>query len=143
MLPIKVADASLKGNKLYLCANDRVVVDLDLDKEIVDLDKKIFDDKGFYYVSVLTGDYLDNHVDMNRASFDFSDSKEDEDISIDEITSHVRVEMEEFLKEYLDEYQEKFQTQFGKISEANKAALAEYVAHKRIILDLLKKGIRL
>ena len=41
--------------------------------------------------------------------------------------------------ENLDEYQEKFQTQFEKISEVNKAALAEYVAHRRIILDLLKK----
>lgn len=221
LLHIKVEDTSLKGNKLYLCANDRVVMDLDLDKEIVDLDKKIFDDKGFYYVGVLTGDYLDKHVDMNRASFDISDSKEDEDISIDEITNHVKVEIEEFLKEYLDEvrkekeeyirkyisnnapqfmhllkympdsiqkikpglteekldeelyrikrkfdlnlrkenkeiikvmdvgaenldeYQEKFQTQFEKISEANKAALAEYVAHRRIILDLLKKGIHL
>ena len=79
MLHIKVADASLKGNKLYLCANDRVVMDLD----------------------------LDNHVDMNRASFDISDSKEDEDTSIDEITSRVRVEIEEFLKEYLDEVRKK------------------------------------
>lgn len=221
LLHIKVEDSSLKGNKLYLCANDRVVLELDLDKEVVDLDKKIFDEKGFYYVGVLTGGYLDKHVDMNRASFDISENKEDEDVSIQEITDCVRAEIEEYLKEYLnevreqkdehirkyivdnapqfmhllkympdsikkikpglsdekldeelykikrkfdlnlrtenreiikamdvgaerlDEYQDKFQEQFEKISEANKAALAEYVAHRRIILDLLKKGVHL
>ena len=41
--------------------------------------------------------------------------------------------------EKLDEYQERFQKQVEKISEVNKAALAEYVAHRRIILDLLKR----
>lgn len=41
-----------------------------------------------------------------------------------------------------DSYQEKFQKQFAKISEANKASLAEYVAHRKIILELLKKGIQ-
>lgn len=221
LLHIKVEDASLKGNKLYLCANDRVVIELDLDKEIVDLDKKIFDEKGFYYVGVLTGEYLDKHVDINRASFDILENKEDDDISIDEITEQVKIEIEEFLKDYLSEvkkqkkeyirnyivnnapqfmhllkympdsvgnikpglsderldeelykikrkfdlnlkkenkeiikamdvgvenlaaYQDKFQIQFEKISEANKAALAEYVAHRRVILDLLKKGIHL
>ena len=221
LLHIKVEDASLKGNKLYLCANDRVVIDLDLDKEIVDLDKKIFDEKGFFYVGVLTGEYLDKHVDMNRASFDISENKEDEEISLEEITEQVKSEIEVFLKDYLCEvkkqkdeyirnyivnnapqfmhllkympasignikpglsdekldeelykikrkfdlnlkkenkeiikamdvgvenlvaYQEKFQVQFEKISEANKAALAEYVAHRRVILDLLKKGIYL
>lgn len=39
----------------------------------------------------------------------------------------------------LDSYQEKFQKQFAKISEANKASLAEYVAHRKVILELLKK----
>ena len=41
--------------------------------------------------------------------------------------------------EKLDEYQERFQKQVEKISEVNKAALAEYVTHRRIILDLLKR----
>lgn len=43
--------------------------------------------------------------------------------------------------ENLDAYKEKWQTQIEKISDANKAALSEYVSHRRIILDLLKKGI--
>ena len=41
----------------------------------------------------------------------------------------------------LDSYQEKFANQFAKISEANKSSLAEYVAHRKVVLELLKKGI--
>ena len=36
----------------------------------------------------------------------------------------------------------KFANQFAKISEANKSSLAEYVAHRKVVLELLKKGIR-
>ena len=42
----------------------------------------------------------------------------------------------------LDSYLEKFANQFAKISEANKSSLAEYVAHRKVVLELLKKGIR-
>ncbi len=42
----------------------------------------------------------------------------------------------------LDEYADRFKSQIERISEANKAALAEYVAHRKIILELLKQGIR-
>lgn len=41
----------------------------------------------------------------------------------------------------MDSYQEKFANQFAKISEANKSSLAEYVAHRKVVLELLK-GIR-
>ena len=41
-----------------------------------------------------------------------------------------------------DTYQEEFRRQVERISDANKAVLAEYVAHRRIILELLKQGIR-
>ena len=43
--------------------------------------------------------------------------------------------------ENMEIYKEKFRVQIEKISEANKAALAEYVAHRKVILELLKKGI--
>lgn len=45
--------------------------------------------------------------------------------------------------ENLAEYKDKFETQFQKISEANMAALAEYVAHRKVVLELLKKGINI
>lgn len=221
LLNAKVEDASIGGSKLFLCANDRMVKEVDLDKQIIDLDKNIFEDKGYYYVGILSGTFLDDNVDMNRTSFDISDNKEDEEISMEDIVSNAKEQVEVYLSDYLNEvrenkderikkyifsnapqfghllkympeaikmikptlsdnrldeelykikrrfdlelkktnkeimdridvgadnlgeYQEKFQEQFERISEANKAALAEYVAHRKIILELLKKGIKL
>ncbi len=40
------------------------------------------------------------------------------------------------------DYDERFRQQISKISDSNRAALAEYVAHRKIILNLLESGIR-
>lgn len=39
-------------------------------------------------------------------------------------------------------YEERFKKQIEKISDSHKVALAEYVAHRKVIIELLKKGIR-
>lgn len=194
---------------------------INLEKEIVDLDKNLFSAKGYYYAGILSGKFLDENVGTNRTSFDISDTAEDEsEISMDDIISNVAQNVQIYLSDYLsevkgkkeervrtyikdeapqyghllkymredveaikpylpdsklddelykikrkfdnqlkkdnldiiktlevgatslDSYQEKFQKQFAKISEANKASLAEYVAHRKVILELLKKGIQ-
>ena len=221
LLHTQLQDATLGGSKLFLFANNRMVKDIDLNKEIIDLDKNIFDDKGYYYVGILSGKFLDDNVDMNRTSFDISENKEDEEISMEDIVQIAKTKVEGYLSEYLNdvrknkkeyirryvydkapqfrhlltfmpdsidrikpglsenkldeelykikrkfdselkktneeilkkidvgvdnlaEYKEKFEIQFQKISEANKAALAEYVAHRKVVLELLKKGINL
>lgn len=217
----KIADSSIGGSKIYLYANERMVQPIDLDKVMVDLDKNIYDDKGYYYVGILTGKYLDDNVEMNRTSFDISDTSGEDDISMDDIVAKAKEQVEEYLKDYLAEvrakkdarirkyitnnapqfghllkympesikaikptlsdakldeelyrikrkfdvelkkenqdildkmevgvadlaaYEEKFKAQFEKISEANKSALAEYVYHRKIILEMLRKGINI
>lgn len=219
LLHTEVEDASLGSSKLYLFANDRMVREIDLEKGIIDLDKNLYKEKGFYYVGVLSGTYLDNNVGTNRTSFDIPDTTDDDELSMKEIVSAVTESVQGYLSEYLDEvrvkkderirryirneapqfghlikympeaiaaikpnlveakldeelykikrrfdadlkrenqeilktidvgaenmeiYKEKFRVQIEKISEANKAALAEYVAHRKVILELLKKGI--
>ncbi len=220
LLNVKMEEASLNGSKLFLCANNRVVDEKELDKVIVDLDKQIFDKHQFYYVGVLTSEYLDNNVDMNRSSFNIPDKGSDLacDISLDQIMEMSCSKIEEYLKEYLDpikeekqrrirryvtdeapqfrhlltympeeiskikpnlsddklddelhqikrkfdkgvkadnikllekiekgfdsEYKQLFEKQISKISAANKAELANYVAHRKIIISLLEYGIR-
>lgn len=44
--------------------------------------------------------------------------------------------------ETLDAYAEKFKKQIEKISDSNKAALAEYVVYRKVIIELFKQGIR-
>lgn len=87
ILHTQVHDISVGGSKLFLFANDRMVKDIDLNKEILE------------------------KIDVGT--------------------------------ENLAEYKDKFETQFQKISEANMAALAEYVAHRKVVLELLKKGINI
>lgn len=220
LLNVKIEDASIDGNKLYLYANDRMVKPINLDKEIVDLDKAIYVNRGFFYVGIISGSFLDDNVDTSRTSFDISEDKEDNDISMKDIVECAKEQVENYLSEYLnevrkdkeerikkyisdqapqfghllkympeeikkikptitdsgldeelykikrkfdvelkksskeimdkidvgaesyEEYSEKLEKQFEKISDANKSALADYVAHRKIILELLKKGIK-
>lgn len=220
LLNVKIEDASIDGNKLFLYANDRMVKPINLDKEIVDLDKAIYTDRGYFYVGIISGSYLDDNVDTSRTSFDISEDNEDNDISMKDITECAKEQVENYLSEYLnevrknkeerikkfisdqapqfghllrympeeikkikpsikdsgldeelykikrkfdielkksskeimdkidvgaesyEEYSEKLEKQLEKISDANKSALADYVAHRKIILELLKKGIK-
>lgn len=222
LLNVKMEEASLNGSKLFLCANNRVVDEKELDKSIVDLDKQIFEKHQFYYVGILTCEYLDINVDMNRLSFNIPDKGTDlvSDVSLDQIMEISCNKIEEYLKEYLEpikeekqqrirkyvtdeapqfrhllkympaeiskikpnlsddrlddelhqikrkfdknvkednkklleklekgfdsdyEYNQLFEKQISKISEANKAELANYVAHRKIILNLLENGIK-
>lgn len=220
LLNIKIEDASIDGNKLFLYANDRMVKPINLDKEIVELDKAIYTNRGYFYVGIISGSYLDDNVDTSRTSFDISEDKEDNDISMKDIVECAKEQVENYLSEYLnevrknkeerikkyisdqapqfghllrympeeikkikptitdsgldeelykikrkfdvelkksskeimdkmdvgaesyEEYSAKLEEQFEKISDANKSALADYVAHRKIILELLKKGIK-
>ena len=224
LLHVKAEESTINGNKLYLCAHNRLVETKELDKYITDLDRQIFEKSGFWYVGVLRGHYLDEAVDMNRLSFNIPDGGPLDSmanmITMDQIMRAVVVEVNEFLKDYLqpiatekirritdyvthrapqfrhllkytpeaiakikpnlsedklddelhrikrefdrttakentqlldelnkgvissDEYIQKFGLQIEKINSANGAALAEYVAHRKVILDLMEFAIR-
>jgi len=61
LLHVKVTDKSFdKGNRLFLCANNRLVESEQLDRYIVDLDKQMFENDGFWYVGLLTGRFWMN-----------------------------------------------------------------------------------
>lgn len=66
---IRVGGDIINCHKLYLCANNRLVEAKDLSKLIVNLDKALCEETPFWFLGVLTSDYLDENVDMNRLSF--------------------------------------------------------------------------
>lgn len=226
LLHVKSEEPSVNGNKLYLCAHNRLVETKELDKYIVDLDRAIYEKNGFWYIGVVRSKYLDNNVDMNRLSFSIPDGGPLESmanmITMDQIMKDIVTEVKKFLKDYLEpiadskikriqdyvtncapqfrhllkfvpekiskikpnliedkdklddelyrikrafdrtvsqenqkllgdlnkgiinttEYIEKFKLQIEKLNSANGAALAEYVAHRKVILDLMKAAIR-
>lgn len=105
LLHVKAEESTINGNKLYLCAHNRLVETKELDKYITDLDRQIFEKSGFWYVGVLRGHYLDEAVDMNRLSFNIPDGGPLDSmanmITMDQIMRAVVVEVNEFLKGYL------------------------------------------
>ena len=222
LLHVKIEDESFQGNYLYLCANNRLVDRKSLEKHIVNLDKQIFERMGFWYVGVLTSKYLDQHVEMERISFDIPEKKANflNEISLETIINESRSHIERYLEKYLstimeekkthikayvtndapkyrhllkympdeisqikpnlsdekldeelsnikrafdkksrleqqellkkadsinmssEEYERYFKEEIKKISDANSAMLADYVTHRRVIIELLAKGIR-
>ena len=223
LLNIKINDRAFPHkNRLYLCANDRLVDSKDLEKSIVNLDSAIFEEEGYWYLGVLTGKYFDDNVDMNRLSFSIPQEGSILTPSIPGLDDIVRVaseEVQKYLSEYLErvekrkqeriqkyttdiapqyrhlehyvpekvaalkpglsneelddalygikrdfenrtkaecndlmkqlekgsisaeEYQKQFQETIAKVSDVNRAALAEYVVHRRIILNLFSHGL--
>ncbi|MDR0918617.1 MAG: ATP-binding protein, partial [Oscillospiraceae bacterium] len=103
LLNVRIEDKTFPGNKLFLCANNRLVDSKDLEKYVVNLDNQLFECNGFSYVGILTSDYLDSNVDMNRLSFDIptTNSSLSLTISMEEIISKSCDCVESFLKEYL------------------------------------------
>jgi len=222
LLNVKIEDKSFPGNRLYLCANNRLVDSKDLETQIVDLDGQLYEQNGFWYVGVLTSRYLDDHVDMNRLSFTIPESGTDlvGEISIESITSEAKKHIEKYLAGYLapiaeeknkfienyvttvapqfrhllkymaedvskikpklsddklddelysikrkfdknskkeqqkllkeidegeisaETYEQYFRHQFKKISDASGAMLAEYVTHRRVIIEFFVRGLR-
>lgn len=221
LLNVKIEEKSFKGNRLYLCANNRLVDSKDLEKFIIDLDKKIYERNGFWYIGVLTSNYFDDHVDMNRLSFNITESGNVlfDKITMEQIIQNTCSKIENYLEEYLfaireekirnirdyatkeapqfrhllkympeeierikpdacgdklddelygikrkfdktakiahkkllekisnevtltDDYEEFFNKEIVKISDANSAALADYVAHRRVIIELFERGL--
>lgn len=224
LLHVKAEESTINGNKLYLCAHNRLVEVKELEKYITDLDRAIYAKSGFWYVGVLSGKYLDDAVDMNRLSFNIPDGGPLESmvnmVTMDQIMRVVIGEVETFLGDYLhpiaetkmkritdyvtykapqfrhllkhmpeavsrikpnlsddklddelhrikrefdkrtaseskklledldsgrlsaSEYSERFNKQVARITSANSAALAEYVAHRKVVLDLMDYAIR-
>jgi len=221
LLHVKIEDKAFPGNRLYLCANNRLVDSKDLEKYLFDLDEQIFDRNGFWYIGVLTSNYLDDHVDLNRLSFNLPNDSGNllNEISLDDILKESCKHIGKYLCEYLipigkekmerinnyvinvapqfrhllkymperiasikpkisddaledalyeikrefdrvakkeqnellkridcsacsDDYETYLRDQIKKISDANSAVLAEYVAHRRVIIELFERGLR-
>lgn len=123
LIHVKSEDNSTNGNKLYLCAHNRLVEIKDLDKYITDLDREIYKNSKFWYIGVLKSRYLDEHVDMNRLSFNIPEEETLEsgidNITMRKIMDAVIVEVSKFLGDYLKP-----------ISENKLKRIREYVTNK-------------
>lgn len=109
-------------HELHLCANNREVRSFPLSRDIPNLQKRIIsDDRNFYYVGYLIGDYLDKTVNTNRTSFEFDEA----DTIFDGVTEKELIDVAyEYIRLYLSEDLDKIQEE--KIEQIDK-----YVRYKK------------
>lgn len=100
---------TLPSNMLYLCANNRSVSEIKLNKqEFSGLDSWLRANHDFVYVGVLTGDYLDDNVDTNRLAFTLPKSGGNLlfDASEEEIINAAQQSARKFLDIYITQARE-------------------------------------
>ena len=118
LLNIKITDRTfVKKNRLFLCANERLVYSKEVENKIVNLDSGIFDKEGYWYIGILTGKYLDDNVDMNRLSFDLPTDSSlllPDNPGLDEIEAKACEKIADFLKDYLADVEQEKQERIEK-----------------------------
>ena len=104
LLNFKIEEENFVGHELYRCAHSRVVDTKNLSSYIVDLNKNFYKHNKYWYIGVLTGEYLNDTVDMTRLSFDIPDNESTlmADISWAEIMEKVIYEIEKHLGYHLE-----------------------------------------
>ncbi len=118
----RVDNAIINAHKIYLCANNRLVDTKDLSKLIVNLDNVLNAEKPFWFLGVVTADYLDENVDMNRLSFTIPETAEDGFVPLVTINKIVTKSVD-LIEEYLSEY-------LIPIAEKKKKRIADYITAK-------------
>lgn len=95
-------------HELHLCANRREVKSYALSNYIPDMKKKLVSgEDAYYYVGYLSGQYLDEAVNIERSDFDFSDgplfgdAKESE--IVDAAVEYIRIYLNDELTKIADE----------------------------------------
>ena len=88
--------------ELHLCANSREVKSINLSKDIPNLQGKIGEEQTFYYQGYVISKYLDDRVTLNRTSFEFEGSDEDQTLFDDVYIKED--EIIEACKEYVEGY---------------------------------------
>ena len=113
------------SHELHLCANEREVRSIALDKFFPNLQRKIMDgtETGFYYCGYLTGSYLDRSVNSSRIGFDFTEEQQTE------LESNVPERKlvgaaKEFISTYLQEY-------IVEINARKEKRVNDFIAHQQ------------
>lgn len=117
---LRVDGDIIKAHKLYLCANNRLVETKDLSKSIIDLDKALGDERKFWVLGIVTSQYLDSNVDMNRLSFSIPENADDglcPIVTINKIVTMAVYRIEQYLSEFL-----------RPIAEEKKRRIVDYIS---------------
>lgn len=109
LMKMRVNGAIINSHKIYVCANNRLVETKDLSKLIINLDKALVGESQFWFLGIVTSEYLDENVDMNRLSFTIPETADDGFVRIvtmskiiSQVVELIEAELTEFLKPIAD-----------------------------------------
>jgi len=109
---LRIKDIAKGAHKLHFCADSREVYNINLKNYIPNLSSKWIDrttNEEFYYQIFMTGKYLDESVDQDRAGFIFDESSLF--TNSDEITTAAIKQIKEDIKDQLEKIEsEKFKS---------------------------------
>lgn len=131
-------------NKVLFCADSRAVIKMNLEKFVTNLDSSIYRKEHYWYVGVLTGEYLDANVDMNRISFSFPTSEGDlfpNEPTLEEIENKVAEEVSTYLQDYLSNVEKEKYNRIQKFTTEKAPQYRHLFFYARDRISLLKPGL--
>lgn len=141
---IQVGGELINNHKLYLCANNRLVDSRDLSKQIVNLDKSLGADSKFWFLGIVTSNYLDENVDMNRLSFSIPESADDgfyPIVTINKIVTESTCLIEKYLSDYLRPIAEEKKKRISSYISAQAPQYRHLLRYMPDALDSIKPGV--
>jgi hypothetical protein len=143
ILNAKIKDRTFRGNRLYLCANNRLVESKDLGKTIANLDEQLFAKYEFWYLGVVTSSYLDGHVDMNRLSFDIPEKSQTvfDSVTMDLIVVEAAQRAEIFLSKYLISIDNEKMERIKRYTENEKPQFRHLLKHMPEAVSMIKPSV--
>lgn len=140
---LKIKREGFGHNYLYFCANNRLVRAKDINDSIVNLDNKLFEKEGFWYLGVLTSAYLDSRVDYDRQSFAIEEEDDlyDSEPSINKITREAVSKIKEYLSSYLAKTNEEKIERINQYVQTSAPEYRHLLNYKQNAIAKIKPGI--
>jgi hypothetical protein len=135
-----------RNHQAHICGNDRAVESLNLGKRIPDLNAVLVDEdnKAFKYAACVTGEYLDDHVNVERVGFNIPRQAADifeEEISMDRIEGEIIREVKHFLDPYLEPVREEKAEYINRIVETKYPQYRSTIKNMPEALDRIAPGL--
>ena len=140
-------DQGAVSHELHLCANNREVKSIDLYRKIPNLEKgkKLpTADGDVYYVGYLTGEYLDESINVERSEFEFEDLPlmgDDRGASEEEIVDATVEMIKVFLKDDLDKVGDEKRKQIDRLVQATRPQYRLLLNKRPKVYDDIPSGL--
>lgn len=135
------------SHELHLCANSREVKSIELSKKIPNLEKgrKLpTKDGDVYYVGYLTGDYLDENINVERSEFEFEDYPilgDNKPAGEQEIIDAAVETIQTFLKDDLNTVGDKKKNQIDRIVQSTHPQYRLLLNRRPEVYDKIPSGL--